>query len=534
MDLWKQYNTDEIADVYHIAFELRKISGSKSDQYQKEYDIQARARAIKHLIRRLNFDDAQFRELVQNLIPVDVGYCKSRCEENISTLLKWHYYMMIFFAKKGDWLVKAIPLMLKSATLQSDELEAVFNLVLAFNLNQVYGCKQNKAINKTAIDFVKNKRNNKYLYRCVGVIGSLESSPEIKKQIQDIMVEMSRKQNYPGFENSLKSAINIAQDKNPIRNELAKRYEDYGDEQEEELSRISWYKLAQKYYSNQDKKGQIAEKIRRATSNVQLKEFTYKIPNTKFNISGETNFQRACTLVEMFNLAFPKTEDMRQQAKKLQQRFPLASAFSQVNISEVGIPYEVNSKKEIDHAAYVSHFKQTIRLGENMFSDSVQDYEDGRITADDYKSYLDSFMLHDTSVMCLIEHGIKKHYEQDYMSSIHILVPQVEYTLRKMLEQQGVFTTTTSKQNTRYRTLHTLLEKGSQVMGEDLTEFLRLKLTDETGINLRNRVCHGFYEEFPNLENYNPLHEFTHATSLSLILIIMLLTRLSIPRYLQS
>ena len=533
MDLWKQYNTDEVADVYHIAFELRKVSRLKLDQYQKEYDIQARAREIKHLLRRLDFDNVQFEQLVKNLIPVDIGYCKSRCEEDISTLLKWHYYMMIFFAKKDDWLVKAIPLILKSATLQSDELEAVSYLVLAFNLNQVYGCKQNEAINKTAIDFVKNKRNNKYLYRCVGIISSLESSPEIKKQVQDIMVEMSRKQNYPGFENSLKSAIDITQDKNPIRNELAKRYEDYGDGQEEELSRISWYKLAQKYYSNQDKKEQIAEKIRRAAGNVHLKEFTYKILNTKFNIPGEINFQRVCTLVEMFNLAFPKTEDMRQQAKELQQEFPLASVFPQINISEVGIPYEANSKKEIEHAAYVRHFKQTIRLGENMFSDSVQDYEDGRITADDYKSYLDSFMLHDTSVMCLIEHGIKKHYEQDYMSSIHILVPQVEYTLRKMLEQQGIFTTTTSKQNTRYRTLHTLLEKGSQVMGEDLTEFLRLKLTDETGINLRNRVCHSFYEEFPGLENYNPLHEFTYATSLSLILIIMLLTRLSTQRCLQ-
>jgi hypothetical protein len=58
----------------------------------------------------------------------------------------------------------------------------------------------------------------------------------------------------------------------------------------------------------------------------------------------------------------------------------------------------------------------------------------------------------------LIAQGIERHFEGDYISSIHVLIPQVEVTLRYLLNKKGI---------------NTLKTKGDVKMDNELGGLLR-------------------------------------------------------------
>lgn len=80
------------------------------------------------------------------------------------------------------------------------------------------------------------------------------------------------------------------------------------------------------------------------------------------------------------------------------------------------------------------------------------------------------------------------------MAAIHILLPQVEHVLRRMLAALGI---PTNRRN-RYggfqeKTLNDILrERAMQdVLGESIALYLQVLLCDPIGWNVRNRVAHG-------------------------------------------
>ena len=128
--------------------------------------------------------------------------------------------------------------------------------------------------------------------------------------------------------------------------------------------------------------------------------------------------------------------------------------------------------------------------------------------------------------MKLVGAGIRAHFSGDYIASVHILVPQLEQTLRQLLEQKGV-QMLGGRDRVRQDLLKNMIAGGEGVLGRDLAEFLRVWLIDEDTVNLRNRVCHALYGDYADMDGYDPLHEFGHGTSLLLILAICLLVGMS-------
>ena len=535
MILWEQYNTLEDGDTRRMSRLLLdgiELDDPRLGQYRKEHDIQKYARLIQYRLTSLDFDNEQFRATVKDPPAIDLDYCKSRYAEDTSILLKWHYCIVLFFAERGSWVKKAIPLILQSIDKTSDKGDAVFYLILAFNLNKIYSCGLEGDIKETALSFV-DEQNNPHLHSCVRIISALEKSKEVRSRVQDIAVAQAEKQADPIVaEADWKSAIEIAQDKekNHIRVKLARHCEQYGDKCDEALDKIIYYKKSQDYFQDMEDKERIGNKIHDASKDATLTKIEHTMENSKFPIPGENSFERLGFLIGLFKRFIPNVEQIEQQTKNNTQEFPLASLFRRIRIDDAGIPTSYsNSAEQINRADYVSSFEFYINHFASRFSISVEDYEkNGKITIEDHLTYLKNFGLHGKSVLLLIEHGIKMHYDGNYVSSIHILLPQIEYTLRKLLEVKGISTLALKHPIMQYKTLHSLICQGSPVLGSDFTEFLKLKLVNYASINLRNKICHSIYEERENLQGYTPLHSFTHATSLSLILIIALLTSLSI------
>lgn len=94
----------------------------------------------------------------------------------------------------------------------------------------------------------------------------------------------------------------------------------------------------------------------------------------------------------------------------------------------------------------------------------------------------------------IIEKGLDAYFREDYLASIHILIPQIEEIVRHLLELCGG---SVLKKNRLggydLRTLDDLL-RDHQIMtslGEDMAIYLRILLTDRRGWNLRNKLSHG-------------------------------------------
>jgi len=98
----------------------------------------------------------------------------------------------------------------------------------------------------------------------------------------------------------------------------------------------------------------------------------------------------------------------------------------------------------------------------------------------------------------LIQEGVAAYFEEDYVKSVHVLVPQIEHALRMLLTLLGVPVTRPPRVGTGMmyeKTLNEILreEEVRKALGENLWRYFLVFLADERGQNVRNYVCHGLF-----------------------------------------
>ncbi len=99
----------------------------------------------------------------------------------------------------------------------------------------------------------------------------------------------------------------------------------------------------------------------------------------------------------------------------------------------------------------------------------------------------------DKSQLPLYDIAIKKYFENDFVSFLHISIPQIENSLRELLKNEGHTITKSNNGQTQLITFHDVLEKlqSENILTHDLAKYLIYLFTDQTGLNLRNKLCHG-------------------------------------------
>lgn len=113
----------------------------------------------------------------------------------------------------------------------------------------------------------------------------------------------------------------------------------------------------------------------------------------------------------------------------------------------------------------------------------------------------------------LLRQGLDAYFVDDHVKAIHVLLPQIEAMLRRLLGYLGQPTSKrmrSPKGVMQEKTLTDILEREPAVALffkenglEDWRVFLRMFLTDPRGWNLRNRLAHGLMAS----------HEFTRQVS---------------------
>lgn len=91
--------------------------------------------------------------------------------------------------------------------------------------------------------------------------------------------------------------------------------------------------------------------------------------------------------------------------------------------------------------------------------------------------------------------GIHAGFHGDFIVAAHLLVPQVENSLRHILEEQGVDVSNLQSDRTQpVKILSGLLamEQAKNILGASLHWEIRGHLIEKAGFDFRNRVAHGF------------------------------------------
>lgn len=96
----------------------------------------------------------------------------------------------------------------------------------------------------------------------------------------------------------------------------------------------------------------------------------------------------------------------------------------------------------------------------------------------------------------IIEVGIKRFFEGDYVSSLHVLVPKFESTVRELFEKAKFPTTSMKKTSQHEQTFNAFLDREDvklelNKLGKDFHKVIQIVMISQTGMNLRNDIAHG-------------------------------------------
>jgi hypothetical protein len=114
--------------------------------------------------------------------------------------------------------------------------------------------------------------------------------------------------------------------------------------------------------------------------------------------------------------------------------------------------------------------------------------------------------------LSILHKGITSFFEDDFLSCLHLLIPQIEQAVRNVLEFGGGNVLKPSGGGSFHlRTFDDILRDPIliEVFGDDFCLYLRVLFTDQRGWNLRNDVCHGILH--PDFFNADLANRVIHA-----------------------
>jgi len=117
----------------------------------------------------------------------------------------------------------------------------------------------------------------------------------------------------------------------------------------------------------------------------------------------------------------------------------------------------------------------------------------------------------------LISVAIKKFFEDDYISCLHILVPQFESYFRTLFEWGGFPTTTIQADTAQYeQTFNEFLRQPYvvDIINSDMLFMIEFIMVEQLGKNLRNNIAHGLAD----------LKTFSKTNGLIMIYLFFLIT----------
>ncbi|HDH1969710.1 TPA: DUF4209 domain-containing protein [Staphylococcus aureus] len=225
------------------------------------------------------------------------------------------------------------------------------------------------------------------------------------------------------------------------------------------------------------------------------------------------------------NDLIPKITVIEDLVDKLSKEFPLQGLISKGLLNDgkkvVETTTEEDNKTINFNSNYMHHLNINVELLlKAIFDKLISEFE---ISTEDFMQKFNKWELLDNKNVPFIEHGISRFLEKDYLSALHILVPQFKSTVRRMFSKAGYSTTSIRKGNTQQEVTFNeflLRDDVKSTLGNDVHKLIQIVMVEQSGLNLRNEIAHGLIE----LSNIN------YTKCILVIYLFLILTRYSIEK----
>lgn len=188
----------------------------------------------------------------------------------------------------------------------------------------------------------------------------------------------------------------------------------------------------------------------------------------------------------------PDLDSSKKSAAEGKKKFPFQAIVPKIILKDGHVVAAASTEEELLEFAVVRDFVIGIKIG-GIFRSHLFE----RLRKEQGLSK-DGLIAHFREWGCCKEKhleflgvGLDHYFKDDFISAVHVLVPQFEDMLRGFLELAGQ--PISDPQRGRFFILDSLLKNAVliQVGQENLIMWYRLSLSDPEGINLRNEVAHG-------------------------------------------
>ncbi|CRK80378.1 DUF4209 domain-containing protein [Neobacillus massiliamazoniensis] len=231
-----------------------------------------------------------------------------------------------------------------------------------------------------------------------------------------------------------------------------------------------------------------------------LKTISTSIKITEEQIQQFTsNFVKGDIKVDSAKIAgyfIPRKDQAKEQLVDVSKKYPISFSFSTSlmdsegrTVATIG-PLEEDLEGNIIHLITQNLSIQSIFL--RRVIERFQEYHE--LKSESLLALLMESPVFDEERRELILKGLEFYFEKDFISSMHILIPQIENAFRRLITLTGGTVLKPSKNGGfRVKLFGDILNDSiiESVFGEDAKLYFKVLFTDSRGFNLRNSICHG-------------------------------------------
>ena len=275
-------------------------------------------------------------------------------------------------------------------------------------------------------------------------------------------------------------------------------------------------------YGLQDRAAKLSIKIAKFGEGIQdeMQEFKQEFTVSKEDLDSiinsilqndniETSFGR-------FTYSFiPKTEREKESLEHIVKGAPFLHMIPQSIFDEKGRVKAIVGDIETDlEGNLVVHISMSMKFNAIFINAVIEEGKQRDIfTIENILSFITKSPSIKTDRIPIITRGLEAYFNQDYLVSTHLLIPQLEEAIRNILEIGNIPTLKPNKSGKAFqlRILDEMLRDpiAVQLLTDDFANYLRILLTDNRGWNLRNDICHGIAS--PDLFNKMTADRIIHA-----------------------
>lgn len=142
-----------------------------------------------------------------------------------------------------------------------------------------------------------------------------------------------------------------------------------------------------------------------------------------------------------------------------------------------------------------SYYIMSLSFGVNLFLMPIFELlKEKGLTADSIIEIYKNWDFYNPEREKLLKTGFQRMLDGDYISALHVLIPQFEACLREMFNGGGIATTVIKAgvvQHEQVMTEFLLREEVKEALGEDFHAYICTVMISQDGWNLRNDIAHG-------------------------------------------